>query len=692
MSLATLPVTEVKGVGDKLATTLSKLGIKSVQDLIFHLPSRYLDRTQITSISKLQLNVYSVVQGQVLNNNIQFGRRRSLAVTLEDETGEITLRFYHFSATQKNNLEPGRTVRCYGEPRLGSRGIELYHPEYEFINEQNASPELNPSLTPIYPLTEGVSQLRLRKLIPDALTLMDKHPPEELLPRDLHSKFATDTLAQILHYLHFPPPNTDIDTLVCGTHPYMQKLAFEELLAHFLVKQQQRLVTQNKIAPRIHVDHPQLIDTFLAQLPFSPTGAQDRVFNEIKNDLYSTQPMLRMIQGDVGSGKTLVAALAALTTVASGYQVAIVAPTEILAEQHFANLATWFEPLNVQTTWLVGKLTAKQRANALACIQEGAPQVIIGTHALLQEDVHIPLLGLAVVDEQHRFGVKQRLSLRKANTKGETPHQLVMTATPIPRTLAMTAYADMDYSVIDELPPGRIPINTALIPQQRKAEVILRVGEACLGGQQAYWVCPLVEESETLSAANAEETSANLVQTLSALEIGLVHGRMKPETKDQVMQAFKQGTLHVLVATTVIEVGVDVPNANLMVIENPERLGLAQLHQLRGRVGRGQHASHCILLYGDKLSNQAKERLKILRESTDGFAIAERDLALRGPGELLGTRQSGELAYRIASLERDAHLIELVQQTGRELIEHNSDNITPLINRWVGQNQTFSEA
>ena len=692
MNLATLPVTAVKGVGEKLAEILHKLGIESVQDLVFHLPNRYLDRTQITPIARLELNHYSVIQGHVLAANIQFGRKRSLAVSLEDQSGEITLRFYHFSAAQKNNLEPGKHIRCYGEPRLGSRGVELYHPEYEFLNEHGKTENLDATLTPIYPLTEGLSQLRIRKLMPDALALMSENPPTELLPEHVNQTFNIDSLANALHYLHFPPPNTNLEKLAQGTHPYLQKLAFEELLAHFLVKQKQRLVAQTKTAPQIDSRAHNLVSRFLTQLTFTPTGAQTRVYEEIKSDLGSHHPMLRMVQGDVGSGKTLVAAFATLTTIEAGYQVAIAAPTEILAEQHFANFDKWLKPLGVPTTWLVGKLTAKQRNQSLEEIRRGHPQVIIGTHALFQDDVHIPNLGLAIVDEQHRFGVKQRLSLRKTTSKGETPHQLVMTATPIPRTLAMTAYADMDYSVIDELPPGRIPINTALVAQHRKAEVIHRIGGACDAGQQVYWVCPLVDESETLSVANAEATSAELTKALPNLRVGLVHGRMKADDKDAIMQAFKRAEVQVLVATTVIEVGVDVPNANLMIIENPERLGLAQLHQLRGRVGRGQQASHCILLYGDKLSNQAKERLKILRESTDGFAIAERDLALRGPGELLGTRQSGDMAYRIADLQRDAHLIKRVQETGTELMEQFSERVEPIIQRWIGQNQAFTDA
>ena len=690
MSLENLSVTEIKGVGGKLAETLAKLGIATIQDLVFHLPFRYLDRTRITPIAQLAMNTNVVIQGNVLNTTVAFGKRRSLVVKLEDDTGVTTLRFYHFSAAQKNKLEQGVLLRCYGEPRIGASGIEFYHPEYDFIDP--AKPVIEEeSLTPVYGLTEGITQQRLRKLTEAAVKFLSQYKPTELLPEEANARFKIDSLASALVYLHFPPPNADVEQLLEGVHPYQQRLAFEELLAHFLVRQKLRAQALQVDAPSIQINQ-QKIDEFLEVLPFTPTGAQQRVFDEIRKDFGKSTAMLRMVQGDVGSGKTLVAALATIAVVSSGYQVAVAAPTEILAEQHFANFCGWLEPLGIKTAWLVGKLTPKQRRETLERIALGDAQVIVGTHALFQDDVLIPKLGLAIIDEQHRFGVEQRLSLRKKNKDDETPHQLVMTATPIPRTLAMTAYADLDYSVIDELPPGRTPINTALISQARRDEIIDRIGHASREGKQAYWVCPLVEESETLSAANAEETYAVLQEKLQGIPVGLVHGRMKAAEKEQVMAAFKRAELKVLVATTVIEVGVDVPNASLMIIENPERLGLAQLHQLRGRVGRGTQASHCILLYGDKLSEYSKERLKVMRETNDGFVIAEKDLQLRGPGELLGTRQTGDMTYRLADIQRDAHMIPFVHEIGLQMLADTPEKAEQLIQRWFGLAQDYTQA
>ncbi len=690
VALEKLDITTLNGVGLRLKETLAKLGIATVQDLLFHLPMRYLDRTRITPINKLRTHTSVVVQGRVRSTQVIFGRRRSLAVTIEDESGSTCLRFYHFNASQQNNFSEGRSVRCYGDPRLGVSGIEFYHPEYEFIEGLHQPPS-DTSLTPVYGLTEGLTQSRIRKLTEQADELLAQYQPTELLPASVNTRFGVSNLSDALHYLHFPPPDAPTDKILAGEHPAQRRLAFEEFLAHFLVRQEIRTATQQHHAAAIPGNSHQA-DQLLHALPFTLTGAQLRVIEEIRQDLKRGIPMLRMVQGDVGAGKTLVAALATADVAAAGYQVAVVAPTEILAEQHFRNFSQWLEPIGLKVVWLVGKLKASQRKATLAALASGEAAVAIGTHALLQEGVDFHRLGLSIIDEQHRFGVDQRLSLRKATAEGPLPHQLVMTATPIPRTLAMTAYSELDYSVIDELPPGRTPIQTALVGQERRPALIERVKAACEVGAQAYWVCPLVEDSETLSVANAEETFTNLQAYLPQLRVGLVHGRLKASEKEAVMKAFKAGEINLLVATTVIEVGVDVPNASLMIIENPERLGLAQLHQLRGRVGRGSAASHCVLLYGDKLSQQAKERLQVMRETTDGFAIAERDLQLRGPGELLGTQQTGDMRYRIADAQAHADLLPEVHQTGRDILAHQPDLAEKLITRWIGDKKHYANA
>lgn len=687
--LGNLPLTTLKGVGDRLAATLQKLGLNTLQDLLFHLPIRYLDRTHITPIGQLQLNTSVMIQGHVLSTQVTYGRKRSLVVQLEDESGGVCLRFYHFSGYQKDKFEPGSLVRCYGEPRLGISGMEFYHPEYELINPGSPSP-VEATLTPIYGLTEGVSQQRMRGIVEQAVTLTHRHPPDEYLPSEINRQFGCESLTQALQYVHHPPQDAPVATLMDGLHPTQQRLAFEELLAHFLARRRLHEQAASQTAPVLTLPDTTRSE-FLNRLPFALTVAQNRVVKEIETDLHSGKPMLRMVQGDVGSGKTLVAALAAISGVSSHYQVAVVAPTEILAEQHFHNFSGWLEALGFRVEWLVGKLTAAKRRQALENIASGAAQVVVGTHALFQEDVCFKRLGLAIIDEQHRFGVHQRLSLREKSREGELAHQLVMTATPIPRTLAMTAYAELDYSVIDELPPGRTPVNTVLISQSRRQQVIERVRVACADGKQAYWVCTLVEDSESLAAANAEETAELLRESLTDVSIGLVHGRLKAREKEAVMASFKASELQLLVATTVIEVGVDVPNASLMIIENPERLGLAQLHQLRGRVGRGRVASHCVLLYGVKLSEQARSRLQVLRETNDGFVVAERDLQLRGPGELLGTRQTGDAQYRVADMLRDEHLLEQVNRLGEHLLDVQPGIAEKLVQRWVGERQVYAQ-
>ena len=675
------PVTELHGVGQAFADKLHKLGIRTVQDVLFHLPIRYMDRTRISPIGALQPFSDVVIEGEIRAADVVFGKRRSLVCRLQDNTGIVTLRFFHFSAAQRNNLATGRRIRCYGEVRRGSSGLEIYHPEYHFLDQAQA-PALEKSLTAVYPATEGLTQQRMRTLANQALAMITRHNLQELLPGTLGPGSDIE-LADALRYLHQPPANAPLDQLSRGDHPAQQRLAFEELLTHHLSLLQLRQRIQSHGAEPLAV--PQALQqAFLQQLPFVLTGAQQRVFADICADLAKAQPMLRLVQGDVGSGKTVVAALAALAAIGSDKQVAVMAPTEILAEQHRHSFEQWLHPLGIRTAWLTGKLKGKGREAQLAAIADGSAQVAIGTHALFQDDVIFRDLGLTIVDEQHRFGVHQRLALReKGRDTGKLPHQLIMTATPIPRTLAMSAYADLDCSTIDELPPGRTPVNTVAVANTRRNDVIKRVRDACREGRQAYWVCTLIEESEALEAQAAEATADELHILLPELSIGLIHGRLKPKEKERIMAAFKAGDIDLLVATTVIEVGVDVPNASLMIIENPERLGLAQLHQLRGRVGRGEVASHCVLLYTPPLSSAGVQRLKIMRETNDGFKIAEKDLQLRGPGEVLGTRQTGEIALRIADLQRDSHLITQVRQCAQQLLGEHPQLAPLLIARWL---------
>ncbi|MFL0811330.1 MAG: ATP-dependent DNA helicase RecG [Agarilytica sp.] len=694
MTLNNIDINKLSGVGPKLKETLARIGIHSVQDLLFHLPLRYLDRTKVTPIASLRTNTSVVIEARVVSTQIAFGRRRSLAVNVEDTTGQTCLRFYHFSNAQKNNLQQGTLLRVYGDPRLGTSGIELYHPEYDFIDETQPI-QNEETLTPVYPTTEGLQQARIRKLVAQAVNMLESEKAEELLQENINQEFGVTSLGRALAFLHYPPAADAsaqvIESILNGIHPCQNRLAFEELLAHFITRQRRRLKLQSKRAARIaHAE--QTAQVFIETLQFTLTNAQARALEDVRQDLAKGVPMLRLVQGDVGCGKTLVAALASIDVIHAGYQVALVAPTEILAEQHLKNFKQWLEPLGYKVTWLAGKLKVRERRQALSDIASGEAHVVVGTHALFQEDVVFRCLGLSIIDEQHRFGVEQRLSLSKSNNDGLTPHQLVMTATPIPRSLAMTAYADLDYSVIDELPPGRSPVQTALVSQDRKDQLIARVQHACSLGAQVYWVCPLVEDSETLSVANAEETYEQLHALLPQQKVGLVHGRLKAKEKEQVMAAFKAAELDILVATTVIEVGVDVPNATLMIIENPERLGLAQLHQLRGRVGRGSKESHCVLLYGEKLSQQAKERLHVMRQSNDGFVIAEKDLQLRGPGELLGTRQTGDLCYRVADIQQHDWLLPKVQQYGQQLVLQNKELGDKLIARWIGENQQYAGA
>lgn len=680
---ATQALTSLKGIGPALATRLNQLGLHNTRDLLFHLPYRYEDRTRLAAIGSLKMGDLVQIEGEVLGTSIQFGRRRSLLCMVRDRSGVISLRFFHFSAAQKKALDDARRIRCFGEVRRGRSGFEIYHPEYQLLAD-GEDPPVAEVLTPVYPTTEGLQQGRLRKIIGQALTQLERNPPRDLLPDSILAPLKLPSLSAAIAMVHSPPADAPQAWLSDGANPGQKRLAFEELLAHRLCMRRYRTSSDQLVGPTLRED-PNQTQRFLTQVGFSLTGAQQRACREISADLTSGQPMLRLLQGDVGSGKTVVAALATLQAIASGYQVALMAPTEILAEQHLLTFSSWLTPLGVQVGWLSGKTKGKQRTSTLAALANGECQVLVGTHALFQDGVDYQRLGLVIVDEQHRFGVHQRLALRdKAAGDGSNPHQLVMTATPIPRTLAMSAYADLDTSVLDELPPGRTPVNTALVSAQRRDQVIERISSACAGGNQAYWVCTLIEESETLQAQAAEATAQQLRELLPDLNIGLIHGRLKAQEKAAIMASFKRGEIKLLVATTVIEVGVDVPNASLMVIENPERLGLAQLHQLRGRVGRGQKESHCILLYQTPLSQTGKQRLQVMRESTDGFYIAERDLQIRGPGQVLGTQQTGLMTFRIADISRDASMLEDVKKACDVVMQQYPEIIDPLINRWLG--------
>ncbi len=677
------PLTVLAGVGPALAEKLERLNLHQVEDLLFLLPLRYEDRTQLVKLGALAAGQRCLVTGEVLLAETVYRGRRSLLVRISDGTGQLTLRFFYFSRAQQNQFKTGVRVTCFGEARRGPAGLEMIHPEYRLLRAEQ-DPAINESLTAIYPATEGVQQGRLRNLTDQALKIMAKQPPAELLPDDVRSSLTMPSLAAAVLYLHRPPPDADVPALIAGTHPCQKRLAFEELLAHYLSLRNLRALADRENATPLAAG-AKLVTQFMESLPFELTGAQQRVVAEISADLAESHPMMRLIQGDVGSGKTVVAAIACLQAIASGVQAAIMAPTELLAEQHFRSFSNWLAPLGIEPVWLAGSQKTASRRASLEAIEDGRAQLTVGTHALFQEGVTFDRLGLVVIDEQHRFGVHQRMALRDKG-RGElgSPHQLVMTATPIPRTLAMAAYADLDVSVIDELPPGRQPVTTIAIPETRRDQVVERVRSACADGRQAYWVCPLIDESEVLDYEAAEASYAMLTEALPEVRVGLVHGRMRSNEKDRGMQAFKDGTIQLLVATTVIEVGVDVPNATLMIIENAERMGLSQLHQLRGRVGRGQEKSHCVLLYKPPLGGNAKSRLGVLRDTNDGFVVAQRDLELRGPGELLGTRQTGLPDYRVANLVRDAELMPTVQKTAETMRRTSPDYTVAIMRRWLG--------
>lgn len=690
-------LSELKGVGPKTRERLARIGIESTQQLLFHLPLRYEDRTQLTPISQLKPNSYCLFEGVIKAAGIVPGRRRSFVVKLQQEYSAISLRLFHFSAAQTRGLTIGTRLRCFGEIRFGRNSLECFHPEYSILDDDRADPPLPQALTPVYPSTEGLHQASFRKLLDQVLPLLDSHSIDELIPaefiadlpdgKETLAMFARFPLTRTLRILHAPQKSEQALLPVC-----QQRLAFEELLAHHLSLLKVRQRVQQLVAPRLQGDKT-LHQRFLSELGFTLTAAQTRVSEQLMLQLGEQTPMLRLVQGDVGCGKTVVAALAALQAIGSGYQAVLMAPTEILTEQHFRAFSDWFGPLGITVGMLSGQQTAKQKREALAAIASAEISFIVGTHAVIQDAVSYEKLGLIIIDEQHRFGVDQRLSLRKkALDSGVCPHQIIMTATPIPRTLAMAAYADLDVSVIDELPPGRTPVHTSVLDNGSRDRVVERVYKACQQGRQAYWVCTLVEESEAIQSQAAESTAEELRAALPDLQVGLVHGRMKAAEKAEVMNSFKSGAIQLLVATTVIEVGVDVPNASLMIIENAERLGLSQIHQLRGRVGRGQAASHCLLLYQKPLSANGKRRLDTLRNSSDGFYIAEQDLEIRGPGEVLGTRQTGMLQFRIADLERDVELLELVQYTGASYMLSYPDNVQMLIDRWIGASVFYGNA
>jgi len=684
------PLASLRGVGPSMAEKLAARGLLTLQDLWLHLPRQYEDRTALTAIRALQPGVAAQVEGKVEAVDRGFRYRPMLRVAISDDArGTIVLRFFHFRAQQVAQFAPGVRVRAYGTPRPGQHGLEMVHPSYRVLGEGEHA--LGDELDPVYPEIEGIGPANLRRLIGLALDRLPDADALELLPREVRDELRLPSLRDALLALHRPPRDADVVALQGGMHPAQRRLALEELLAHQLSLRRQRIALQKQGARALR-GKGKLVEKLRKSLPFALTGAQQRVYAQVREDLAQPRPMLRLVQGDVGSGKTVVAAMAALLAVESGKQAALMAPTELLAEQHLANLRGWLEPMGVRVCWLAGKVTGKARAKAMEEVASGEARVVVGTHALMQEGVAFHDLALAIVDEQHRFGVHQRLALRDKGRRDAVPHQLVMTATPIPRTLAMSAYADLDVSAIDELPPGRTPVTTIALAAERRPELIERIRAACAEGRQAYWVCTLIDDSDEVVAQAAQSTFEALKLALPELRIGLVHGRQKASEKQATMRAFKQGELGLLVATTVIEVGVDVPNASLMVIENAERLGLAQLHQLRGRVGRGSAASSCVLLYQSPLSAMARERLDTLRRSNDGFEIAEKDLQLRGPGELLGTRQTGLAAFRLADLSRDADLLPRVHALADELLRESPDIADRIVSRWVGGAARYASA
>ena len=685
-------VLEFKGVGPRIAEKLAKLGLETLHDVLFHLPFRYEDRTKVVAIGMLRPGMSAVVEGTIEYTQIAFTRqgrsRRMLLCHLSDGTGAILLRFFHFNKQQQSRLDKGIRIRCFGEIRFGGSSMEMVHPETQVMDQQLA--EMEDLLTPVYPSSEGVHQTLLRKISAQAINYLENGEClDELLPDSILAKYEMPLLSNAIRYIHRPPPDADQAGLSEGKHPFRQRLAFEELLAQnlSLLSIRKQINKHNSVVLK---SDNNLIEQFISDLPYSLTQAQQKVIKTILADLECSNPMMRLVQGDVGSGKTVVAAVACLKAMQAGYQAALMAPTEILAEQHYQNFSNWFKPLGINVVCLSAKAKGKTREQILNMMKSGQANMVIGTHALFQKDIDFKNLAIAVIDEQHRFGVHQRLALREKGMNS-IPHQLIMTATPIPRSLAMTAYADLDYSVIDELPAGRTAIKTAILSEDKRSEIIESVKKSSKKGNQIYWVCTLIEESEAIQCQAAEDTAILLQELLPELRVALVHGRMNTNDKQAVMSSFKEGIIDLLVATTVIEVGVDVPNATLMIIENAERLGLAQLHQLRGRVGRGSDASHCLLMYKKPLGEQAKQRLSIMREYNSGFDIARKDLELRGPGEVLGTRQTGEMEFRVADILRDEYMIDDVKEVASEMLNNHSDRVPLLIRRWLGKADRYGE-
>lgn len=689
------PVLELAGVGQQMAAKLARLNVYTLQDVLFHLPSRYEDKTSVSKIGELSPGQATVIIGEIELAQVVFGRRRSLLVRVSDGTGSLTIRLFYFNRAQERSFNRGLWVRCFGEPRRGAKGLEMIHPQYR-IFEQQPSGGFDKTLTPVYPTTEGVSQLLwrkitdqvLEKILPAVTELLDAR----CLPAELKESLQAASLQQALLQLHRPAAGVDLEVMHGASSAAHRRLIFEELLAHHFSLRKSKAARAGERALALQRNHNR--ERELKQsFGFKLTTAQQRVMREVAEDLAKSSPMLRLVQGDVGCGKTVVAALAMLQAVESKTQTVLMAPTELLAEQHYQTLRDWFEPMGIEVGWLASKTPATLKSDTLRKLADGDLMIAVGTHALIQPTVQYHQLGLVVIDEQHRFGVDQRLALRNKTGAEIVPHQMVMSATPIPRTLAMSFYADLDVSNIDELPPGRTPVETVVMPaDSKREEVIERVRLACRQGRQVYWVCPLIDESEVLSAQAATDTEQLLTAALPELTVGLVHGRMKPKDKEATMQAFRDAEIDLLVATTVIEVGVDVPNASLMIIENAERMGLAQLHQLRGRVGRGSEKSFCILLYQAPLGQHAKYRLQTLRETNDGFAIAEKDLAMRGAGELLGTRQTGSLGFKVADIIRDQHLLTSLDASARQIETLTPEIIDPLIGRWIGNKEAYVNA
>lgn len=687
--LAEQKLTSLKGVGEKLVEKLEKLGLFNVQDLLFHLPLRYQDKTKLTSIGNVLIGQEALVEGEIISQHMTQSRKPSLIVKMIDEEGEVlTCRFFHFHHRQAQQFKRGSRLRAYGEVTAWSGEREIVHPTYQ-VFQADKPPALEQTLTPIYPMTEGLGQLTLLKLIKQAIVLLKQYPLPEALAENLLVELELPKINHALLTLHQPQPSDDLIAIKQFSHPAQQRLIFEELLTSQLSLQIRRRIEKQFKAPTF--PSCSAVNRLLEALPFQLTKAQGRVWQEIQFDIEQPHPMQRLVQGDVGSGKTIIAALVALQAAEAGYQVAIMAPTEILAEQHLNQFSEWLTPLNIEVAWLSGRMKVAEKRTTLETIENGSAKVVIGTHALFQDAVNFKKLGLVIIDEQHRFGVHQRLSLHEKGKRQDLhPHQLIMTATPIPRTLAMSAYGDLDLSVIDELPPGRQPIETAVLSNEKRQSVMNNLIKQCQDGVQAYWVCPLIEESELLIAQAAEVTAQEFIEQ-SNLRVGLIHGRLKANQKAEVMQTFKSHNLDLLVATTVIEVGVNVPNASLMIIENAERLGLAQLHQLRGRVGRGAKQSFCVLLYQPPLSQTSSKRLNIMRNTTDGFVIAEEDLKIRGAGEVLGTKQTGGLQFRIADLSRDAQWLPTIQHWAEKL-SHQPETLAILQQRWIGNKSDYKQA